>query len=268
MAIPGLSAALALGGMNAAEGLVNTMVGINQARINRQFQLDMSNTAYQRAMADMRAAGLNPMLAFSQGGASVGSGAVAKGEFGGMAEAVNTGLRFDVERKRADAEIEVAAAEAAKKRAETLTEVQRPALLEKQIDSEAKRPGLLGAETRATEARGKMTESEIPRVELEAKVWRALLPVMDDVIRAVRSIPRSDGVGGLVDKVESKLQGAAKAKWQEITSGWSKSMKESYGPVIRAFEWVFGRSDEAGSNSAVDYMRSQSESRHAWDRRR
>lgn len=62
---------------NAALNREQMAFNSQEAKIQRDWQERMSNSAYQRQTADMKAAGINPMVAFNSGGAAVPSGSTA-----------------------------------------------------------------------------------------------------------------------------------------------------------------------------------------------
>lgn len=69
---------------------------------NRDFQREMSNTAYQRATQDMEKAGINPMLAYIQGGASTPQGMGA--QVGNVGAAAVQGLKDSASAAASDAQ--------------------------------------------------------------------------------------------------------------------------------------------------------------------
>jgi hypothetical protein len=81
-----------------------------QAQLGRDYQTYMSDTSMQRRIADLKAAGLSPMLAYSQGGASTPSGATASSNANAgesAAGAGSTARQININREQALSTIEL-----------------------------------------------------------------------------------------------------------------------------------------------------------------
>lgn len=140
MEIPGLnligSAVSALAGYFGQKETNATNIQLGREQMD--FQERMSNTSYQRAIQDMQKAGLNPMLAYSQGGASAPAGsmpqiqnAVGAG-MSSAAQAMQT-LQGAASIKQSEAQTENIKAATEKIQSETMEKDLNSAMLTSQI---------------------------------------------------------------------------------------------------------------------------------------
>lgn len=87
----------------------------DQVAKQMQFQERMSNTSYQRATDDMRAAGINPMLAYAQGGASTPGGGAASGAAATVQDVVGPAVASAQHARRLSQELKLMKQETASK---------------------------------------------------------------------------------------------------------------------------------------------------------
>lgn len=105
-------ASAATGALSFAGGLFTNRSSAREAERNRRFQERMSSTAAQRAVADYRAAGLNPALAYERPSSTPG-GSVAQFE-----DPVQKGVSSGMEAQRVRKDLELADATIEKTRYE------------------------------------------------------------------------------------------------------------------------------------------------------
>lgn len=204
----------------ARQGMVNSA---EQAKIQRDFQERMANTSWQRGVADMKSAGLNPMLAFSKGGADTPGGAMGQsfaGSSGIGSSSIHSGIGASM---LVDAQEDLVRAQAENVRADTANKPIHGKQMSQQIEESKQKVEQMLVEmskTRQDEA----TSGAQERLLMQQR--RNMVETVQQIRATVQQLKSQTVLTGAEgDRVKQVVE-AKLPELQRILMGLDKIMKE------------------------------------------
>lgn len=159
-----LSAAIS-GASSIAGGIIQGYYNRREAEKNRGFQANMSNTAYQRGVRDLEAAGLNPMLAYMSGAASTPSGSSAS-----MNDPITPGVNSALAASRLNTELDVMRSTDANIKEDTKQKKSQIALNKANENAAKELATLTSNNAKKVDSERQLIETELPGARTEEQI--------------------------------------------------------------------------------------------------